>query len=173
MADDKPKRKPKVTAFELDGSVVGDVDAHPFTFGGFPGRWQVGRPILPSALGLTVTRMRELIDQFNLPLVEVQVNEKTRTTTSRRIRNGSPSGAQALEPTQTQPELLEVNGGLVPGPTPPPPHPEMQPFAAEQIAADTKRLHPDVAAEAIVEELAVDEDSEQPAARQAAGEETT
>lgn len=161
-----------MTAFELDGSVVGDVDAHPFVFGGFPGRWQVGRPTLPSALGLSVGRMRELVDQFNLPLVEVQVDEKDAFDDFPEDPQRILSGDLPVEPPQKQPELLEVQGGLVPGPMPPGPHPELQPFAAEMIARDTKRLYPDEPPEAIVEELNVDEDSEaERAAAAAAGDE--
>lgn len=93
-APEKKKAPPKVTAFALDGSVVGDVDAHPFAFGGFPGLWQVGRPMLPSALGLTVTEMRDLIEQFNLPLVEVKVHERHAHDTfpedPNRIASGGP-----------------------------------------------------------------------------------
>lgn len=89
---EKKKAPPKVTAFALDGSVVGDVDAHPFAFGGFPGLWQVGRPMLPSALGLTVTEMRDLIEKFNLPLVEVKVSEKNAHQTFPEDPNRIPSG---------------------------------------------------------------------------------
>lgn len=160
----------KVTAFELDGSVVGDVDAHPFVFGGFPGRWQVGRPTLPEALGLTVTRMRELIKQFNLPLVEVQVNEKDAFTDFPEDPQRILAGPQVVEPPSKQPEMLEVHGSKIPGPTPPGSHPELQPFAAEQIAAATRRLHPDAEPEAIVDTLEVEPDSEAAtAALEAAG----
>jgi hypothetical protein len=57
--------------------------------------------MLPSALGLTVTRMRELINQFDLPLVEVQVNEEKAYDDFEEDPQRIPSGAQALEPTQT------------------------------------------------------------------------
>jgi len=92
-APEKKKAPPKVTAFALDGSVVGDVDAHPFSFGGFPGLWQVGRPMRASALGLTDAAMRDLIEKFNLPLLEVKVSEKNAYDTFPEDPNRIPSGA--------------------------------------------------------------------------------
>lgn len=94
-APEKKKAPPKVTAFMLDGSVVGNVDAHPFAFGGFPGLWQVGRPMRASALGLTDAAMRDLIEKFNLPLIEVKVAEKNAHDTFPEDPNRIPSGAPA------------------------------------------------------------------------------
>lgn len=166
----KKKAPPKVTAFELDGSVVGDVDAHPFAFGGFPGLWQVGRPTLASALGLTNDGLRELIAKFNLPLVEVKVNEKDAHASFPADPNRILTGPQSIEPAQAQPELLNVNGSLVPGPTPAGTHPDLQPFAAAHIAENMKRLYPDAPAEEIVDALPLAEGGEaEQAAIEAAG----
>lgn len=129
----------KVTAFELDPAVVGGVDAHPFTFGGFPGLWQVGRPVHPDALGLTVTRMRELVAQFNLPLLEVLIPEGKALhefeIPANHIETGPPS-----DPVQPQHELIEVGGELIPGPVASPEPGYLQPTTEAMLARDTAVL---------------------------------
>lgn len=58
-------------AFVLDRAAT----RAPQVFGGVPGRWVVGEPLVPEALGMTATEFQDLVRERELPFSRTTVTE--------------------------------------------------------------------------------------------------
>jgi len=99
------RQRSNVTAFELDDSVDAPPDG--MNVPPLPGLWKNGQAVAAEALNMTVTEVRELMEELSLPIREVSVSER------RALKSfPPPAGHIRSEPNLGHPLVAGADAGV-------------------------------------------------------------